>query len=420
MRILLLGGHGFLGRTLAARLQGDGHSVCSPSRSELDLSTMTEPAAWLPWLQQVDLVVNAAGILRPRRADTFEVIHQRAPAALAQACVSRELKGFVQVSALGGPEDGEFIASKHRFDNVLLQLPLNAFVLRPSVVYSTAGSYGGTSLLRALAALPLLLCLPGDGNQRIQPIDLDSVAAAVSVAVARLSQGEGQPEPIELVGPEVVSLADYLRAWRRWLGYPTVLELRVPLLLIGLVCSLGQWFGSGALGNTVWGMLQRGNVGAPEALARQAGLLGLTPPSLSTQLRQHPAQMQDRWQARLWLLAPLLTVSLALLWLGSAITGLSMDASTVDRMSAPLGLQGDGAMLLARATSVLDLLLGSALLIGAWKRPVLLLMLASTLGYTVILGAMAPALWLDPFGGLVKNLPLIPAVLIAWVLADRR
>ncbi|MBD8526765.1 DoxX-like family protein [Pseudomarimonas arenosa] len=420
MKILLLGGHGFIGRSVAARLRGAGHRVLAPGRRELDLARMSQAQHWVPWLEGIEVVVNAAGILRPRGNDSFETIHCRAPLALAGACVDRQVKGFVQISALGNDTDGEFIASKHRFDAELLRLPLPAIVLRPSVVYASAGSYGGTSLLRALAAFPAVLGLPGDGQQQIQPIDLASLSEGVLRAVERIQQGHGDDAAIELVGPDVLSLADYLRAWRRWLGYPTLIELKVPLPLIGLASLLGEWWGSGALGRTIWGMLQRGNVAATDAWQRQGERLGLSPPPLERVLDLHPAQLQDRWQARLWLLAPLLNLMLALLWIGSGITGLSLDLATVERMSAPLGLSGGSAMLAAHLTSGLDLLLGGALLLGRRKRPVLLLMLASTLGYTLLLGLAAPALWLDPFGALLKNLPLVPALLIAWVLADRR
>lgn len=420
MKILLLGGHGFIGRQIAARLLAAGHQVEAPARAQLDLASMLQPSDWLPWLDGIDAVVNAAGILRPRGRDSFERIHYQAPLALARACVERQVKGWVQISALGSERDGEFIASKHRFDAALLALNLPALVLRPSVVYSVSGSYGGSSLLRALAGLPLVLALPGDGSQRIQAIDMDSLAEAVVQSLDRLRSDQRPSAPIELVGPEAICLADYLRAWRRWLGYTTFTELRVPLPVIGLAARLGEWLGSGALGLTIWGMLQRGNVAADGAYVRQTAELGLLPPALAKVLAQTPAQLQDRWQARLWLLAPLLNLSLALLWLGSGITGLSMDQATIDRMSAPLGLSGASAAWLAQTTSVLDLLLGSALLLGRWTRPVILLMLISTLAYTLILGAFAPGLWLDPFGGLLKNLPLIPALLIAWVLADRR
>ena len=140
---------------------------------------MTTPDAWRDALAGVDAVVNAAGILRETGAQTFEAIHVSAPLALARACVASGIDCFVQISALGAPSDGEFVASKHRFDEALLALPLRGIALRPSVVYAAAGSYGGTSLLRALAAFPGFQLLPGHANWPIQPIAAEDLGDLV-------------------------------------------------------------------------------------------------------------------------------------------------------------------------------------------------------------------------------------------------
>jgi hypothetical protein len=47
-------------------------------------------------------------------------------------------------------------------------------------------------------------------------------------------------------------------------------------------------------------------------------------------------------------------------------------------------------------------------------------MCASLLVYTVLIGVAFHSLWLEPFGGLLKNLPLIPAMLMMGVLSRRR
>jgi hypothetical protein len=51
---------------------------------------------------------------------------------------------------------------------------------------------------------------------------------------------------------------------------------------------------------------------------------------------------------------------------------------------------------------------------------VLVLMLAMLLGYTLVIGTLWPAHWFDPFGGLLKNLPLIAALAILLVTDERR
>jgi hypothetical protein len=47
-------------------------------------------------------------------------------------------------------------------------------------------------------------------------------------------------------------------------------------------------------------------------------------------------------------------------------------------------------------------------------------MAASVLAYTLAFGIALPAAWLDPLGGLAKNLVVLPALAILWVLVERR
>jgi hypothetical protein len=70
--------------------------------------------------------------------------------------------------------------------------------------------------------------------------------------------------------------------------------------------------------------------------------------------------------------------------------------------------------------SAVDLALGGLALI-VWRPAVVAgLMCALLLVYTVFIGVVFPSMWLEPFGGLLKNLPLIPTVLVMGVLSRRR
>jgi hypothetical protein len=75
---------------------------------------------------------------------------------------------------------------------------------------------------------------------------------------------------------------------------------------------------------------------------------------------------------------------------------------------------------LARVGGVIDLLLGLWLAMDIRPRLALGAMAACVIGYTLAFGLMLPSAWLDPLGGLAKNLVVLPALAVAWVLADRR
>lgn len=170
--MLVTGARGFIAGFLIAALRAHGWRVVlgvrdrrlGPDERHCDFAGTNDAVDWDALLSGVDAVVNVAGILRQTARQGFDAIHHDGPLGLARACVARGIRDFVQISALGSPEDGAFIASKHRFDAALLLLPLRAVVLRPSIVYATGGSYGGTSLLRALAASPVAVPVPGHGR----------------------------------------------------------------------------------------------------------------------------------------------------------------------------------------------------------------------------------------------------------------
>ncbi|QWP78293.1 NAD(P)H-binding protein [Lysobacter sp. K5869] len=422
---LVVGANGFLAGYLIASLRRHGWRVLRGIRDggralrederRADLARMTSPRDWREALQGVDAVVNAAGILRETGAQTFQTIHVDGPLALARACVEFGVPRFVQLSALGEPADGEFIASKHRFDDELLQLPLSAVALRPSVVYAASGSYGGTSLLRALAAFPGRHLLPGDGRWPLQPV----AAEDLGELAARAAGGE-QRGVYEIGGPRPLSLREYQATWRRWLRIDGSGAVFFPEFLVSWQVAVGERLGRGPVGETMWRMLRRGNVTRPDAHARVRADFGHAPADLSEALAATPSQVQDRWQAQLYFLAPALRLCIVALWLISAVAGWLTPAATIDAMTAGTPLAAWQPVALARITGGLDAALALALLIGWRPRWVLGLMGVSVLAYTLAFGALLPAQWLDPLGGLAKNLVVLPALAVAWVLADRR
>lgn len=429
MRILVTGAFGFIGSHIVAALTAAGHVVvCAARRPDrsgrfaslpfvaCDLATDTHVEDWLPRLAGIDAVVNAAGILREQGRQTFAAIHDQAPRALFAACAQAGVRRVIQVSALGDPRDGEFIRSKQAADDFLATLGLDWTVLRPSVVYSPAGSYGGTSLLRALASMPWLLGVPGDGRQRLQPIAAEDLARTVATLVGR---PDGNRRVLEATGPEVVTLTEYLLALRQWLGFGTPRVLHIPLPLVRLAAQFGEWIGRGPLGLTMFRMLVRGNVAQPGAAGALAAAAGFPPRSLQQVLAASPSHVQDRWHARLYLVAPLLRGMLALLFLASGYIGFM---HPLERSVILLGFAGIPANL-APATlylaSAADLLLG-VLILTRYQRQAAWGMLLMLAGYTLFLGFRMPGLWMEPFGSLIKNIPLIPAVLVMVVLADRR
>ncbi|QKK01217.1 MAG: SDR family oxidoreductase [Pseudomonadota bacterium] len=429
--VLVTGAGGFLGGAIVERLLAAGLRVVACSHGQqhwpahpalsvrpIALEHMTEPSEWQPLLAEIDAVVNCAGILRENRSGEFEQIHHRAPLALARACIEATVAPFVQISALGHPADGEFIASKLRFDETLAALPLACWILRPSVVISLRGSYGGTSALRAAAALPGLLLVPGDGNQRLQPLLLEDLAECVCQAVERPS---GHDRPLPIAGEAVVTVRELLQLMRGWLRISRArFELRLPVALVSGLAGISDRLRLHPIGRTTWRMLQRGNVAETAAAGAVKQTLGVTLRSVPEVFRTSTSFVQDRWHARLKNLAPLAWLSLVLIWLLSGLTGLLAGPDQYQPVLSEIGLPEFAHASAAKATGALNLVLGLALALRWRPRLVLWLMLICVLAYTGVLGIGLPKLWLELLGGLIKNAAVLVVILFSLATCNER
>ena len=269
MRVLLTGASGFVGRKVRQVLEGRGHEVVGASRATgIDFRAMLAEADWRAHLEGIEAVVNSVGIIVESADQRFDTLHHLAPSALFRACVSAGIRRVVQISALGasaGAPTG-YLRSKHAADEILRGLPLEGWVLRPSLVYGPEGR--STALFRRLASLPLIP-LVGQGDQRIQPVHLDDLAAAVAVCLETASESR----TVDLVGPQAMTFAHWLQRLRVQTGRQEALTLPLPLSWLLALSRIGRHLVPLFHPDNLH-MLQQGSTADPAPLA---ALLGRMP-----------------------------------------------------------------------------------------------------------------------------------------------
>lgn len=383
MRILLLGAGGFIGGHTAAALRAAGHEVFA---GKTDFTQALRPQDWQPSLKNVDAVINAVGILRERGARSFDLIHDRAPRALFDACRSAGVRRVIQISALGADEAARsrFHRSKKRADEHLAALDLDWAILQPSIVFGEGGA--STRLFALLASLPLTP-VPGDGRQRLQPIHIDDL---VEVIVKLVSV----PVKTRLlaVGPRELTLREWLRILRAQMGFGKPKFIELPLTLVPVERETLQ-------------MLERGNTGSPATITQ---LLRRTPRDPKDFVK--PAQGKAlATRARLDWLLPLLRASIAIVWIGSGVVSLGL--YPVEQSLALLARVGLANPVFLYGAGALDIALGVAIYLVKRRRWLWRLQMALIVGYSVIVAFWLPELWLHPFGPLLKNLPMLAAIL---------
>jgi uncharacterized protein YbjT (DUF2867 family) len=363
-------------------------------------------------LRGIEVVVNAVGILRPRGAQTFEALHVRGPRVLFAAAAKAGVRRIIQISALGAEPQAvsDYHRSKSEADRALMAMPVDWAIVMPSLVYGPGGS--SARLFDTLASLPVIP-LPAGGTQRIQPVHIDDLTRAL----LRLIES-----PVELrctvpvVGPEPTTLADFLRTLRAALGLRPTIALPVPRAMVAAGARLGDYLPGAFLSRETFGMLERGNVGDAGALTR---LLGRPP--LPTSAFVNPAIRADaRRQAVLEWIAPLLRVGVAFMWLIAGIVSLGPQSAAGLELLRQIGVSAAMAPVLLIGAAMFDLALGILTLLP-WRVPLLWsLQILLVLLYTAIISVFLPGLWLEPFGSVAKNVPILMLLLLLLHLEKRR
>ena len=135
-------------------------------------------------------------------------------------------------------------------------------------------------------------------------------------------------------------------------------------------------------------------------------------------MRDNPAGVQDVWFARLYLLKPVVILTLAAFWIASGIVPLIMPANAAEGFAG--FFNPATAFALTIITSLADIILGILVLVRTHTRKALLGMIALSIAYLAGATLIQPSLWLDPLGPLVKVFPALVLTLLALAILEER
>ncbi|TXC66806.1 complex I NDUFA9 subunit family protein [Piscinibacter aquaticus] len=229
--ILVLGGTGFVGRSVCAKLidrngGGGGRIVVLPTRRiasgkhlqmlptlQLVEADIHDPAQLAKLVAGCDAVVNLVAVLQgdERR---FEQVHVELPRRIATACLAAGVKRLIHVSAIGIAENApsRYLRSKARGEKVLREAGLDLTVLRPSLIFGAHDKL--LNLFATLQSVAPFVPLAG-ADSRYQPVWVDDVASAI---VRCLDDDTTIGQTYECAGPDVMTLREIVRGAGRWAG----------------------------------------------------------------------------------------------------------------------------------------------------------------------------------------------------------
>ena len=225
--ILVTGGTGFVGphvvHALRAREEPVRCLVRDRSRGrqleswgcELVEGDVTDAASLARAVEGCDTVVHLVAILLGKPAE-FERVMIQGTRDLVAAVENAGVRRFVLMSALGASEEKDLVpyyGAKYAMERTVEASAVEHVIFRPSFVFGRDG--GSLPTFVRIVKLSPITPVPGSGEQRIQPIWVEDVAAFFAEAVRKPEAGG---RTFELGGPDVVSWNELYERIARTLG----------------------------------------------------------------------------------------------------------------------------------------------------------------------------------------------------------
>ena len=244
---VVLGGSGFVGSAIVAKLVSAGYQVTVLTRRldhakhlsllpgvTLKVCNVFDAQALRSALQGADAVINLLGILHQSGKVSFTQVHEHLPVQLAKLCQDLGIKRLLHMSSLCAATDAPslYLRSKGQAEVALAgYVPALAItVFRPSIIFGRADQF--INLFAGLIKhLPLVVLVKP--NAKFQPVWVEDVATCF---VASLNQPASFGLSYDLVGPKVYTFRALLKAIMQTLG------VHKPILGLNDALSYAQAF----------------------------------------------------------------------------------------------------------------------------------------------------------------------------------
>jgi uncharacterized protein YbjT (DUF2867 family) len=311
--VLVIGGSGFIGSHLVAKLAAAGARVIVPTR-RYERAKHLIPLPGVEVLEQdvrqdavvrrlslgVDAVINLVGLLHSKPGSPygpdFAAAHVALPMRIVAACVANGVPRYLHMSALGAARDAPSMYLRSKADGEFAasaNTALAATIFRPSVVFGPDDKFINlfAAMQKVLPLVPL-----GGADTRFQPVFVEDVAQAF---VNALFDPKSAHKIYELAGPDVCTLAEIVKLAGGDHPRPVI---KLPPSLARLQAMVLEWMPGGPLmSRDNLDSMQVDNVIAPSSQALTLSDLGIKPAALSAVIRHYDGNRTtrfDEWRSR--------------------------------------------------------------------------------------------------------------------------
>lgn len=245
--ICVLGGSGFVGSAIVAKLDAAGYAVKVLTRRrdtarhllllpnvQVVECNVLDYQALNSALRGTDAVINLIGILHQSRRLSFNTMHHQLPAQLAKICADLGITRLLHMSSLCADTKApsQYLQSKALGEAVLLELQdkLNVTIFKPSIIFGRGDAFINlfATLIKILPVV--MLAKP---NAKFQPVWVEDVA---SCFVNSLENTATYGQTYELAGPKIYSFRELVQQ------VMNTLHIQRPIIGLGDKLSYAQAF----------------------------------------------------------------------------------------------------------------------------------------------------------------------------------
>ena len=246
-KITVLGGAGFVGSSLVAKLDQAGyqvkvltrrreaskHLILLPNVQVIECNVLDNQALKQA-LTGSDAVINLIGILHQSGNNTFETMHHQLPRRVAQMCEELAIARLLHISALQANQHApsQYLRSKAAGESAINEFSkkLDITIFRPSVIFGRGDSFLNlfANLVKYLPVIAL-----AKPNAKFQPIWVEDVAQCF---VNALENTACYGKSYDLGGSTVYSLRELIQL------VMTILGKQRPIIGLNDSLSMAQAF----------------------------------------------------------------------------------------------------------------------------------------------------------------------------------
>jgi len=225
-RVCIIGGSGFVGRSIVDQAIAAGHQVrvaCRHPERARDLmvkgvemvgTDVTDGRGIEAAVANQDVVIYLVGLLFEKGKQNFIAAHRDGVERVLNACKQAGVGQYLHMSALGAGNvsESEYACTKAEAEILVRNSELNTTIFRPSIIYG-AGDNFFNQFKAMSAALPVMPVI--SGNSLFQPVWVEDVARAF---VSSIGNPHVHSQVYDLGGPKTYSFEAMLKLLMAELG----------------------------------------------------------------------------------------------------------------------------------------------------------------------------------------------------------